>query len=72
MVKFLYGEVVMLSLFCLFQEECLLRLQNRIEVQYDGSNREHQVLCFYIILLTNYFLHGQQFSTTLIFHIVLL
>ncbi|KAM0823313.1 hypothetical protein ACQ4PT_070958 [Festuca glaucescens] len=24
------------------QEECLLRLQNRIEVQYDGSNREHQ------------------------------
>ncbi|AQK45251.1 ELMO/CED-12 family protein [Zea mays] len=26
------------------QEECLNRLQNRIEVQYDGSNLEHQVL----------------------------
>ncbi|CAN6238828.1 unnamed protein product [Urochloa humidicola] len=24
------------------QEECLQRLQNRIEVQYDSSNREHQ------------------------------
>jgi hypothetical protein len=27
----------------LFQEECLQRLQNRIEVQYDNSNLEHQV-----------------------------
>jgi len=26
------------------QEECLQRLQNRIEVQYDSANREHQVL----------------------------
>ncbi|OEL21316.1 ELMO domain-containing protein A [Dichanthelium oligosanthes] len=26
----------------LFQEECLHRLQNRIEVQYDSSNLEHQ------------------------------
>ncbi|PWZ20590.1 Vesicle-associated protein 2-1 [Zea mays] len=25
-----------------FQEECLQRLQNRIEVQYDSANREHQ------------------------------
>uniref|UniRef100_A0A453P729 ELMO domain-containing protein n=1 Tax=Aegilops tauschii subsp. strangulata TaxID=200361 RepID=A0A453P729_AEGTS len=24
------------------QEECLLRLQNRIEIQYDSSNIEHQ------------------------------
>jgi hypothetical protein len=30
--------------YSLFQEECLNRLQNRIEVQYDGSNLEHQVL----------------------------
>ncbi|VAH50171.1 unnamed protein product [Triticum turgidum subsp. durum] len=25
------------------QEECLQRLQNRIEVPYDSQNREHQV-----------------------------
>ncbi|ONM15369.1 ELMO/CED-12 family protein [Zea mays] len=29
--------------YSLLQEECLHRLQNRIEVQYDGSNLEHQV-----------------------------
>ncbi|KAF8768759.1 hypothetical protein HU200_007319 [Digitaria exilis] len=31
-----------LILIFMFQEECLQRLQNRIGVQYDSSNREHQ------------------------------
>jgi hypothetical protein len=43
------SEVHKHILFCLLQEECLQRLQDRIEVQYDSTNIDHQVLVLAVI-----------------------
>ena len=41
----------------MFQKECIHRLQNRIEVQYDSANKEHRVLRFLLTLNCPYEVH---------------
>jgi hypothetical protein len=44
----------MTMLLSSFQEECLQRFQNRIEVPYDSSKKEHQVRAFFFCENTRY------------------